>query len=133
MNWNHLFGDHCTFDEQISIGNIVDIFPQIKSKINYLRQKFIAAQEYSTLYVISHPQIGPSKIDIEKLRNAITHIREGKTNFSILFISANPAFDSFENVYVRHSTPIGSDWTQADSARWKEILDEFKFSTTIWD
>ena len=133
VHWNHLWSDHNAFEMPLSLGEIEEIFPQIKLKIDYLRQKFIDAKQYPTLYVVSHSESGPSKTDIEKLRNSITQIRDGKTDFSILFISKNPTFESFDNIYVRQSTPISCCWTQADSVRWKQILDEFKFSPTIWD
>jgi hypothetical protein len=49
-----------------------------------------------------------------------------------LFLPHEQKFDGIENIVVREAKNLKSGWDGGDSARWKEILDVFRFSADIW-
>lgn len=138
MNWNHLFVcGHNTFEGSVPESNILEAFPGMKAKINYLRSKFLDAASHKTLYVISHPQ-KISSAALLNVRNALVNVRNGDTSFSILYIpsgGASPDVSTIgDNIFVREAKFLGEKavWNYADHQRWHEILSEFKFSDDIW-
>ena len=62
MCWNHLFDGYTkTYTDFEGRGDFLteqcldSVFPKIKEKINYLKDKFIESKTNKTLYIISHP------------------------------------------------------------------------------
>lgn len=139
MTWNHLF-DHnlgtCDNSEG-KIGTLTEekldlLLPAIKIKINYLKDKFIAAKRYKTLYIISHPRTGPDLATLIKVRDSLTIIRDGDKNFCLLFLTPVKTYEGKENIIVHEAKNLSREWHGADTQRWKQILDEFKFTSDIW-
>ena len=141
MFWNHLFETYTgTYNERNrTIDKLTEEildreFPSIYEKINYLKKKFIGAKQHSTLYIITG-KIGGVELDLDTLlqvRNALTTIRDGNKHFCLLYVSENPLCENTENIIVRTAKSLGPRWNQADPVRWREILDEFKFTPDIW-
>ena len=63
----------------------------------------------------------------------MTIIRDGDKNFCLLFIPHTKIYEGNENIIVREAKNLKVGWTGADSIRWKEILDDFKFAPDIWE
>ncbi|CAO5675411.1 MAG: hypothetical protein NEHIOOID_00524 [Holosporales bacterium] len=169
MHWNHLFDSwHDTgyFKQEFGIegfdfpqgfiaSKIDNIFPFVREKIMYLRQKFIDAQQFKTLYVISDPRRNNIDEDtLIALRNGLLKIRNGNANFTILYLHSydfeikgslgfnirtsklihvlDKKWDG-KNINPQDANQLDSDWLNIDNQRWKEILDQFKFAPDIWD
>lgn len=138
MSWPHLFGSNLTGGDTKGVNSDLTeqeldlIFPSIKEKINYLKDKFISAKKTKTLYIISHPRKELSLEALVHVRDSLTIIRAGDKNFCILFIPHAKTYDGIENIIVREAKNLNSEWDGADSVRWKQILDEFKFTPDIW-
>lgn len=139
MDWIHIFHEA---NAQLGWVSIVSgdrsvffdgEFPNIKQKMNYLRDKFIDAKNKKTLYIISEKYSFPNKETLCHLRNSLILIRQGNKDFAILFVTKKQRFSSFENILVRESTKImPCGWDGGDNLRWREILNEFKFTPDIW-
>ena len=89
-----------------------------------------------TLYIISHYEVDgetpPDLNALKEVRDALTAIRGGNTCFTLLFLPQEQKFDGVENIIVCEAKNLKSGWDGGDSARWKEILDAFRFSADIW-
>ncbi len=139
MSWPHLFGRHLVgLDTKEVRGELTEegldlLFPVIKEKISYLKNKLIAAKWQKTLYVISHPRKGPSLEELVRVRDSLLAIREGDKNFCLLFVTISQTYEGKENIIVKEAKDLNSEWDGADSVRWKQILDEFKFTPNIWE
>ena len=143
MIWRHLFDSEesqklwsAVRDGEMTPEKLKEVFPNLKGKLDYLKKKFIAAKDKKTLYIISHYEMdgeNPPDLDaITCVRDALAQIREGDCQFVLLFLPQEKKFDSFENIIVREAKNLKSGWDGADSVRWKQILDEFKFISGIW-
>ena len=143
MIWRHLFDSaagqqlwSAARDGELTPAKLEEIFPQIKTKLNHLKEKFITAKDQKTLYVISHYEVDgetpPDLNALKEVRDALTAIRGGDTHFTLLFLPHEQKFDGIENIVVREAKNLKSGWDGGDSARWKEILDVFRFSADIW-
>ena len=94
--------------------------------------RFINAKSKKTLYVISYSPILPHETLIN-IRNALIDIRDGDTQFALLFVSENQGQENFENIIMREASNVNSGWeVKPDPVRWGEILSEFKFTPDIW-
>ncbi len=138
MHWNHLFNQEYegywvkNDTGEFSMESISPLFQEIKKKITYLIDKFIASKNSKTLYVIHDKYYTFSKEVILKLRESIVDIRDGDKNFAILLVGKKINIENFQNVYFFESTKVPSGWDSGDPIRWKEILDQFKFTPDIW-
>lgn len=142
MQWNHLFdkrmcaySEHSTrnWNEYVSLEYFHEHFEEVKSKIEYLRERFISAKTQKTLYIISHPQNGPNLETLIQVRDALTHIREGNRNFCLLFVPNIQTYDGAENIIIRPAKKLREGWDGGNPARWREILGEFHFIPNIWE
>lgn len=137
MGWWHLF--HSEFEglnedfTNVTEEKLNKVFPLIKGKINYLKEKFISAKDKKTLYIISTAGSGPCKSTITNIRNALTVARDNNKEFAILFVPQVQTYTSFENIIVRESKQFLQLWHGGNQIRWNEILSEFKFSPAIWN
>ena len=138
MGWNHLF-DGLGGEDQQKLEGILNeekldtLFPLIKNKINYLKDKFISAKQNKTLYVIDRPHKGTDLENLIKVRDALTTIRNGDKQFALLFVPNVQTYEGTENIIIREAKDLKSMWDGGGHTRWKEILDEFKFTPTIWE
>ena len=143
MIWRHLFDSaagkalwSAKRDGELTPAKLEEIFPQIKTKLNHLKEKFISAKDKKTLYVISHYEVDgeapPDLNALKEVRDALAAIRGGDSRFTLLFLPHEQKFDGVENIIVREAKNLKSGWNGGDSARWKEILDAFRFSADIW-
>ena len=148
MEWNHLFDRMFSSDSKKSTKltkEELDIaFPAIEEKINHLRDKFIKSKENKTLYILFHdtpeclmlfPDQRNTTIScstISNLRDSLKELRDNDMNFCILFITDKPTFNSFENIIVREASTIEYP-DGSNPERWKQILDEFRFTPDIWE
>ncbi len=141
--WRHLFDSEesqklwsAVRDGEMTPEKLKEVFTPIRGKLDYLKKKFIAAKDKKTLYIISHYEMDgenpPDLGAITCVRDALVQIREGDGQFVLLFLPQEKKFDSFENIIVREAKNLKSGWDGGDSARWKQILDEFKFIPGIW-
>ncbi len=139
MRWWHLFDGAYIKNsfKDISVlteEKLNDLFPLIKRKIDYLKNKFLEAKYKKTLYVISTPNVGFDLKTILDLRDSIEKSRDNDKNFFILFVPQIKTFESTENILVRTSDQYLQLWHQgSDQLRWNEILSEFKFISDIWN
>ena len=137
MIWNHVFDewkeDHTKLEGILNEEKLDTLFPLIKNKINYLKDKFISAKQNKTLYVISHPEKGPDLENLIKVRNALTTIRNGDKQFALLFVPNVQTYEGTKNIMIREAKNLKPGWEGGDHTRWKKILDEFKFTPTIWE
>jgi hypothetical protein len=139
MCWNHLF-DGC-FDKEstkidfLSEEKLDTAWPSIRRKIDYLKDKFIAAKNSRTLYVISNigHNVSMDNATLIQVRDALTVIRQGDRQFCVLYVYDKLACESTENIIVRNAQNLRPGWDGADPVRWKEIFDEFHFADSIWD
>ncbi len=107
-------------------------YDQEKSKIDYLKKKFINAKNKNTIYILSKEPALPWET-VLKLRNALTILREGNKNFMMLLVSQQKIYDDFENIIVRHTSNVNETYlVEPDQAAWSSIFKEFKFSPTLW-
>ena len=67
-----------------------------------------------------------------RVRNALTAIRGGDRRFSILYVPQSQTVKGMENIIVREAKNLGITWDRGDDERWREILNEFKFTPNIW-
>jgi len=141
MQWNHLFDNrigaysaHNTsnWNQYVSLEYFHDHFDETRSKIDHLREKFISAKNQKTLYIISHPQTGPTFETLVRVRDSLTTIRQGDKQFAILFVPNSQTYEGAENIIVREAIKLKDGWNGANPARWHEILSEFKFTPDIW-
>jgi hypothetical protein len=144
MHWAHLL-DHYFWssypnESKFNTNFVFDLFNENfeseKIKIDYLKEKFIQSKENNTIYVVND-KYNLLKIEsIINLRNSLTKIRCEKNNFVILVVSLEKNYEDFENIIIREGKRFckpDTTWDLGDYERWKEILDEFKFSSDIWD
>lgn len=139
MCWNHLFDGR--FDKEstkidfLSEEKLDTAWPSIRRKIDYLKDKFIAAKNSRTLYVISNigHNVSMDNATLIQVRDALTVIRQGDRQFCVLYVYDKLACESTENIIVRNAQNLRPGWDGADPVRWKEILDEFHFADSIWD
>ncbi len=82
------------------------------------------------MYVITHPESSLNKDLIIKLRNSLNTIRDGDKNFCILYI---PREQIFENVIVREMNDLWYTTVHINLNIFSKIMNEFKFSSDIWD
>ncbi len=138
MCWNHLFSSHLMGGDTKGVNSDLTeqeldlLFPSIKEKINYLKDKFISAKKNKTLYIISHPGKGPSLETLVRVRDSLLATREGDKNFCLLFMPNSQTYEGTENIIVREAKNLSTNWTGADPIRWKQVLGEFKFTPDIW-
>ncbi len=143
MIWRHLFDSaagkalwSAERDGELTPAKLEEILPQIKTKLDHLKEKFITAKDKKTLYIISHYEVDgetpPDLNALKEVRDALTAIRGGNTCFTLLFLPQEQKFDGVENIIVCEAKNLKSGWDGGDSARWKEILDAFRFSADIW-
>lgn len=147
MEWNHIFSGNSNLMENILLADsdhVKDVrnelrekelellFSSITGKINYLKDKFISAKGNKTLYIISHPRQDLNLETLVKVRDSLTIIREGDKNFCLLYVPQVKIFEGVENIIVREAKNLTKEWDGADTQRWKQILDEFKFTPGIW-
>ena len=119
-------------DPEYLLSVFYENFDQEKAKIDYLVPRFINAKSKKTLYVISYSPILPHETLIN-IRNALIDIRDGDTQFALLFVSENQGQENFENIIMREASNVNSGWeVKPDPVRWGEILSEFKFTPDIW-
>lgn len=137
MRWNHITQNHDPLlSETVQNDKLLtEYFPTIKNKLNYLKDRFISAKSYNTLYIISlPPYFNPLTLEnLISVRNGLTTIREGDNNFTLLMVTHFKTFDGVDNIIVREAEMLGESWNEGDSQRWKDILDEFKYKEGIWD
>ncbi|MBA4249103.1 MAG: hypothetical protein C0432_00055 [Candidatus Puniceispirillum sp.] len=138
MHWNHLFNSEHegywvkNIEGEFSKESIDLIFPEIRRKIDYLKDKFLQAKDKLTLYVIHDKYYKFSKDVLLKLCSSITNLRSGNKNFALLLVMKKKTIDNFQNIFIFESNKVAPGWDGGDSARWKEILDQFKFTLDIW-
>lgn len=140
MIWPHLFDSLSGFDLNSSREALFDgndeIFQTVKSKINYLREKFISAHDKRTLYVITYddhidiPEIvrpqKPSFDTIVKIRNALRHMRKND-NFILLFITANQITFMHENIIATNNENTKCFFDNVISEDSQRIFGEFSY------
>jgi len=151
MIWNHLFdlyGVSTRFN--VNRDNLKEVLLEVKSKINYLKNKFISLKEYKTLYVISfdehtwwkypHHAIEPSLEVLVEVRNALSKLR-GNSNFTLLYMTSSSSssssssikYNDFENIIVRKN--VDGHYLEQNNViheNIKKIYNEFDFDKNIW-
>ena len=136
MYWPHLLehGDIWSPEKhgELTTEKFRTIYPQIKQKLDYLKEKFIQAKDKKTLYVFT--VIRQDLETLVHLRNSLVEIRNGNKQFILLCIPHKQTFESFENIFVREAQHLDrvALWERGDPVRWGEILSEFKFTPDIW-
>ena len=136
--WNHLFNNVSgkILTQHFILSKYISIF----DKISYLKNKFVNANQYRTLYIISDVdydpigfKIKPSFEDLIKVRDALRFFRKND-NFILLYIGIDTTFNDFENIKIEKDTyPHGSIFNAIINENWKRILDQFTFSKNIWN
>lgn len=132
--WHHLF-DGLDKSKINQMDQFKLEYSTIKEKISYLINKFNEASQMNTLYITA-VRSGLNKETITNLRNAIIRNRNGNKNFIILNITDIKKFESFDNIVTADQFQMKGFWEGGninDTIRWKEILDQFKFTPDIWD
>ena len=142
MHWLHMFHEaneragwisRMPHDKKSQVDFLDQEFPKVKEKMNYLRDKFISAKDKKTLYVIHEKKNLIERETLSHLRDSLKSIRQENKDFAILFVTTRERFSSFDNILVRESTKVmPGGWDHGDPVRWREILDEFKFTPDIW-
>lgn len=105
-----------------------------KTKINYLKEKFIRAKAKKTLYIISCVPM-PSLETLIKVRDGLTIIRDEDKQFSLLVVSNDndQETQNFENIIIRKASNVNASWkVEPDPLCWESIFSELKFSADIW-
>ena len=86
MNWPHLLehGDIWSPEKhgELTTEKFRTIYPQIKQKLDYLKEKFIQAKDKKTLYVFT--VIRQDLETLVHLRNSLVEIRNGNKQFILL-------------------------------------------------
>lgn len=133
IRWSHLFDNSEICWRRFSLDTFKEQFLRVKEKIEYLRQKFISAKDYKTLYIIVHEAEGLDEATLRTVRNSLLTIREGSKDFVLLAISKIKMSESFENIIVRDAPKFKLRRKGGkNTPRWKQILDEFTFTPEIW-
>ncbi len=105
---------------------------KIKEKIEYLVAKFNNSSEMKALYIFS-PGDKINIKTIKNIRDSLIINRNGNKKFILFCIVQNRPFEDFENIIVKEGFQMKGCWEGGDdSTRWKEILDQFKFTPDIW-
>ena len=123
-------------DLKLKITRIKKYFPEIRSKIEHLKKKFLNANSQRTLYIVfeSHKGYGIlNKVELLNLSIALEQFREND-NFVLLYLSNEKRFDSvLEKNIISIEGYIGKSWDSFNREQWHEILSHFRFSSIIWD
>lgn len=130
--WMHLFPGVDRYKT-----NVLELFKRdykkIREKIDYLTSKFNQTKKYKTLYIYTRKEC-PDKTSMKKLRDAIKNNRDQNKNFILLVITNQRKFDDFDNVIVKDGFEMKAAWDGGkDEDKWKETLDQFKFTPNIWN
>lgn len=136
IRYPHLF--HSNYDGSNFLGEFNDtfvdnIFPEIKRKIEYLKEKFINAKKFQTLYVISCKDNGMTFETMVELRNSIIKVRQGDIRFNILFVPQNKTFSEIDHVIIRECKVHNQLWHNSEhQIYWENILSEFSFNDSLY-
>lgn len=145
MNWKHLFdslgdyGGEAIYDkkERLTKKLLFKFYPTLRSKIEYLRNKFLDLKNKNTIYLISTGNMDyhntgvlfPKIEDLRKLRDSLIKMR-GNNNFIILYIPMYKQYESEDNIFV-YEDPL---WCLDGGACkngfdiYTKILEEFKIN-----
>jgi hypothetical protein len=136
IRYPHLFHQIYDGDEISSkfTDKFVDsVFPKLKTKIDYLKDKFISAKNYNTLYVIACKRHRMDINTMTELRNSILNIRDGDVRFNILFVPQRKTFSEIDHVTIRDCKVHNQIWINSDhQINWDEILSEFSFAEILY-
>ena len=137
MIWPHLFDNISDFQLNLNVMNS-EVMNEIINKIQYLSDKFIKAQNYKTLYIITYddhthiPEIirplKPSMETIIILRDTLTKIRNGNQDFIILYLSPNQSFKIFENIICCNNIDSNSFYNNIFSDSLNQIFSLLKLN-----
>ena len=136
IRYPHLF--HSAYDgikqsDEFNDAFVDKMFPEIKNKIEYLKNKFINAKNFQTLYVISCKNHGMNLDTMTKLRNSIIKIRKGDIRFNILFVPQRKTFSEIDHVIIRECKIHNQLWHNSDhQVYWEKILSEFNFDNSLF-
>lgn len=131
MIWNHLFHKK-QITGKFTIGDFAENFCEIKEKIEHLKERFIQARTKKTLYIIAQKDRALCRETLVLLRDSLTAIRQGNTDFMLLTIFEEKPCESFENIVVREDPNLMTSWQERGCrSSWKEILDEFRFDESF--
>jgi len=137
IRWKHLFENKKEFPDfpkmDFKIEDFDAFYPKFKSKTDYLIDKFLSLKNTKTLYVLANIYTALDNETLRNVRDALLHCRDGDSQFSLLVMTDSTNVTSFENVFVRKAMNISQVWNGSNSAQWGRVLDQFSFTTTIWD
>jgi hypothetical protein len=110
-----------------------NLYPKLKTKMDYLTKKFIDLKSKQTLYVLANIYAPFTQDALVELRDALIECRDGDRRFSMLVMTDTPNIESFDNVIVREAKNIEQKWNGSNPDQWRLVLNEFSFIPGIWD
>ncbi|MDP3371567.1 MAG: hypothetical protein Q8S21_01530 [Candidatus Paracaedibacteraceae bacterium] len=134
MHWVHMLESEISkdFENDKKLEVFNNFFERDKSKMQYLKEKFINSKNKKTVYIFNEANFCVNMDAPIKIRNALNVVRDGNKDFILLWVTICKKFDDLENILVREDPGILDLWADKKSVGFCQILDEFKFTPDIW-